>query len=75
MDPANGFALTPAERQADELADLRRGQRRAEASTPAVQVGAGAPTSAPRDGTLYVDMTAARLYVRAGGAWRYVALT
>jgi hypothetical protein len=41
-------------------------------TTPTVQVNAGAPTNAARDGTLCVDSTNLRLYVRVGNAWRYL---
>ena len=50
-------------------------QLRALQTTATVQASSGAPTSAARDGTLYVDITATRLYVRANGVWRYAALT
>lgn len=44
-------------------------------TTATVQVGAGAPTAAARDGTLYVDTTNSRLYARSAGAWKFVAIT
>jgi len=37
-----------------------------------IQVGAGAPTQASRDGTPYADQTNLRLYVRMNGAWRWI---
>lgn len=46
-----------------------------ERNRPTVQVGNGVPVTSPRDGTLYVDFTAMRLYVRVGGAWKYTVLS
>jgi hypothetical protein len=43
-------------------------------TTATVQVGAGAPTAATRDGTLYVDTTNSRLYARSSGSWKFVAI-
>lgn len=40
-----------------------------------VQTGSGAPTQPARDGTLYVDTTASRLYVRTLSAWKSVLLS
>ena len=39
-----------------------------------MSTGSGAPTTSPVDGTLYVDITNHRLYVRSGGTWKYVQL-
>lgn len=50
-------------------------QVRALQTTPTVQVNAGPPTNAARDGTLCVDQTNHRLYVRDSGTWRFVATT
>lgn len=38
-----------------------------------VQVGSGAPTSTPRNGTLYIDTASSKLYARIGGAWKSTA--
>lgn len=35
----------------------------------------GAPTTSPPDGSMHVDTSAHRLYVRSGGVWKYTALT
>jgi hypothetical protein len=43
-------------------------------TTATVQVGAGAPSAAARDGTLYVDTTNSRLYARSAGTWKFVAI-
>lgn len=42
-----------------------------------VDIGTGAPSTTPVDGSLYVDDTTSseRLYVRVGGAWLSVALS
>lgn len=40
-----------------------------------VQVSAGPPSQAARDGTLVVDTTNHRLYVRDSGTWRFAATT
>lgn len=37
--------------------------------------GAGAPSITAPNGTMYVDTTNHRLYVRSGGAWKYATLT
>ncbi len=37
-------------------------------------VGDGAPTSSPREGTLWVDRTNLRLYVRVNNGWKYTNL-
>lgn len=74
IDPAQGIPLDPAQRSADRMAELERRVGRLEGS-PTIQAAGGAPTTAPRDGTPYVDTTAVRLYLRVNGAWRYVALT
>lgn len=42
---------------------------------PTVQVGGGPPVKAVRDGTLYVDSTGLKLYVRVGGTWKSTTLT
>lgn len=73
-DPAQGFSLDEAGRTADRLADLERRLARLETGSPVVQASTGAPTTAPRDGTLYVDTAALRLYVRRGGAWGFTAI-
>lgn len=73
IDPAI-VPTTREERDADKIASLERRIRSLETS-PVVYVGAGPPTIAARDGALYVDTAAPRLYVRAGGAWRYATLT
>lgn len=74
-DPARGFPLTPDDQQAAKLRELEARVRHLEAGAPTIQAAAGAPTLTPRSGTPYVDETTARLYLRVGGAWRYVALT
>lgn len=56
-----------------EVADLRREVRDLR-SAATVQVGAGAPTQAARDGTLYVDTTGSRLYARTLGVWKSVVI-
>lgn len=53
--------------QAQRIAALER--------SATVQPGAGAPTQAARDGTMYIDTTNSRLYVRSAGAWKFVAVT
>lgn len=39
-----------------------------------VQAGAGAPTQPARDGTLYIDTTANRIYARTLGVWKSVVI-
>jgi hypothetical protein len=56
-----------------EVADLRREVRDLRAAAT-IQTGSGAPTSAPRNGTPYVDLTGRRFYVMAT-TWGFVALT
>jgi hypothetical protein len=73
LDP-RGIATDPDRRRVEKTGDLEARVAALERS-PVVQSGAGAPTSAPRDGTLYVDTTAHRLYVRDSGTWRYVITT
>lgn len=75
IDPAQGFALDPETRAAERIAELERRLSRLENGAPTIQVGAGAPTLAPRDGTPYADASTVRLYLRVGGAWRYTTLT
>jgi len=74
LDPAQGFALDTAGRQAERLADLERRVRAIEGGAT-ILAGVGAPTLAARDGTLYVATDLLRLYVRATGVWRYTGLT
>jgi hypothetical protein len=45
------------------------------AGHPVIPTFAGAPTTAPVDGSLALDTTNNRLYVRSGSAWKYSALT
>jgi hypothetical protein len=59
---------------AQRLADLERRVAVLE-RTATIQTGSGAPTNAARDGTLYVDTTNSRLYVRSSSAWKFVAVT
>lgn len=73
IDPAV-VPTSHEEREADKRSGLERRVKSLE-NSPQVMVGTGAPTVAARDGTLYVDVAAPRLYVRAGGAWRYTVLT
>jgi hypothetical protein len=40
--------------------------------TPNVQVIAGPPTVPARDGTMAIDSTNLRLYVRVASAWRFL---
>lgn len=40
-----------------------------------IPTSAGAPATTPPDGTIVVDTTDSRLYVRSGGAWHYIAFT
>lgn len=78
IDPAQGFSLDQAGRTAERLAELERRLARLETGSPAVQAGTAAPTQAVRDGTLYAmddTLGTRRLWVRIGGAWRYVAVT
>jgi hypothetical protein len=82
LDPAQPFALDPVAGQYDRVADLsrrlavlERGGGRRSATAVVVPVGAGAPSHDTVDGALYVDLTNARLYARANGTWRWVALT
>jgi hypothetical protein len=80
LDPAYPFPTDPIAVQYDRVADLQRRvgwlERRGTLPVAAVAaVGAGAPSHDPADGALYVDVTNARLYARANGTWRWVALT
>lgn len=54
-----------------DLSDARQRIAALERSAT-VQVGAGAPTQPARDGTLYVDSTNLRLYVRVSSSWRFL---
>jgi hypothetical protein len=75
IDPEHGFPLRQEERTAERLASFERRLRALEVGAPAVQVGAGPPTSFPRDGTLYGDTVGPSgvpgLWVRLGGAWLF----
>jgi len=42
---------------------------------PTAMSGAGAPTHAPANGSLYLDTSNNRLYARVAGVWRFTALT
>ena len=75
VDPAAGFALDPAGRTAERLAELERRLAALERGAPTIQTGTSAPTTSPRDGTPYLETAPARLYLRAAGVWRLVALT
>jgi hypothetical protein len=80
LDPAYPFPTEPAAVQADKFGDLSRRvgwlERGGRAPGMAVAaVGAGAPSHDWADGALYLDLTNARLYARANGTWRWVALT
>ena len=75
VDPAAGFALDAAGRQAERLADLDRRLAALERGAPTIQTGSGAPSTAPRSGTPYLDEATPRLYLRVGGTWRYTVLT
>ena len=75
IDPAQGYSLTPEGRQADRIAALERRLAALENGAPTIQVGSGAPTTAPRDGTPYLDNVGHVLYVRSGGTWRLEFLT
>jgi hypothetical protein len=55
----------------ERVANLER-QLAASPSQPVVQVGAGPPTLAARDGTFYIDSTNLRLYIRVNSAWRFL---
>jgi hypothetical protein len=50
-----------------QLSDMR--------AAPTVQVGAGPPSGAARDGTFYVDTTNSRLYARSAGVWKSALLS
>jgi hypothetical protein len=54
-----------------ELADVRQRASALERSAT-VQSGAGAPTQASRDGTLYIDQSNLRLYLRVNATWRFL---
>jgi len=75
IDPAAPQPTTPDGRRADKLSELERRVAALERAHPVMQVLAGAPSSAPRDGTPAVDSGAVRLWIRVGGVWRFVALT
>lgn len=61
-------------RDADRLADIERRLSAIERG-PAVQIQAGAPSAAVRDGALIGDTTNVRLWLRLNGVWRYTTLT
>jgi hypothetical protein len=42
---------------------------------PRFEVGTAAPVNAVPDGQPYIDSAAPRLWLRAGGTWRYTVLT
>jgi hypothetical protein len=43
---------------------------------PIVMTGSGAPVfTPPKDGTLYVDVTSSRLYVRSASVWKSVLIS
>lgn len=75
-DPNAPFSLDSDGRRADKLAELERRLTVLERGNPTIQVlgAAGAPATAPRDGTAAAGPEP-RLWVRVGGAWRYVGLT
>lgn len=75
LDPALGIPTAPDQRTAERLGDLERRLRALENGRPTIQVGAGAPSTSPRDGTPYGDSTNVRLWLRVGGAWHYTTLT
>jgi hypothetical protein len=75
IDPAAPAPTTTDGRHADRLAELERRVVALERGNPTISVGAGAPSSAPRDGAPYVDSATPRLYLRVGGTWRYTTLT
>jgi hypothetical protein len=64
----------PLAQVGQDLADLRRRLDMIERLAK-VQTGSGAPTMATRDGSLYIDVTNSRLYVRAASTWKFVAVT
>lgn len=64
----------PAATTQQAVADLQRRSASLERQAT-VQVGSGIPVKQVRDGTLYVDGTGLRLYVRVGGAWKSTALS
>lgn len=70
LDPAQGFALDPQQSTADQLAELRRRVDSLERQ-PTVQETAGMPTTTGRNGTLGVDTTAPKLWLRREGTWVY----
>jgi hypothetical protein len=53
--------------------DLKKRQEVLE-RTPTVQTGSGPPTQPARDGTLYIDITGSKIYARAAGTWKSVAI-
>ena len=57
-----------------QLADLR-GRIAALEATPTIQVVAGTPTQAARDGTPALDSSQPRLWLRRNGSWQYTTLT
>jgi hypothetical protein len=59
---------------ASQFADLKRRVAALE-KIARVQTGSGPPSLAVRDGTMYVDVTNSRLYVRSGSTWKSAALT
>lgn len=44
-------------------------------AAPPAEIVSGAPSSTRPDGSLAVDTTNHRLYVRSGGVWKYTNLT
>ncbi len=59
----------------DEILGINARLSNLESAQKRVLALASAPTHTAPDGTLYLDTSAERLYVRVGGAWKYAALT
>lgn len=76
MDSALGIrALTPEQRMQQRIAALEGRVRDLERASATMPVNAGAPSSGEgRDGSLAVDQSNTRLWVKISGTWRYVTL-
>lgn len=75
LNPESPSPLTHDGRTAERLADLERRMAQLERGAATIQAGTAAPTSTPRDGTVYAQNSGTGfLWVRIGGVWRKVGV-